>query len=375
MFLDAWQNKTLAYDLAQYPWHNWILELIQEIEPAVDDLSRYHLIVPAERIVRTTAHVQKSFSRPEFMQRFDGFAEQYLASLISHEEYMIKRQATLNLVVPDQQKLGRLLPWHQGVWYNNGRGQRTVWMALTNCFDSNSMWVLDHDESCRISKDTILQQWNQEQFENACLESARPCNIVPGQCHLFHQEIMHGNINNTTEVTRMSIDWHVLIKGQEHGRRLPGGFFRFPGDHAQAHIRTLKPRTGFVGYVGNNTDYDRGIPQFLQRTLMDQYCQEAKIGTNCWQFENEYLTWMPILEHLIHQQVPGIVMTSIYSLPDDPQRRQHIMRLALESGVELHFANEYIQLTSQRDSDLIERYRTFAVACSGPHSWELGHQS
>ena len=368
--LEHWENRTLDYDLERYPWPQWVLEVIQEVEPKVQDLSRFHEVVAAERIVTVTAHTQRAFSRPTFMQRFDAFSEEYGQPLIDGKSYMIKRQATLNVVIPNQQSMGRLLPFHSGVWYCDGRGQRTIWCALTPCFGTNSMWVVDTEPSRRISRDTIANQWNQAQFELASLEHARPVEIEPGQCHLFQQEIIHGNVNNLTGVTRMAIDWNLLIEGEEYRKRLPGGFFRLPGDHRQAEWDSAVARSGLVEYTGNNTRYDRGIPQLLQRMSMDQYCRERNIGINCVQFENEYLTWMPILEKLIRDGVPGIVMGSIWSLPDADQRRREILELALATGTEMHFVNEYLVLQDRSDLDLIETYRTFAVESAGAHSWE-----
>lgn len=369
--LNNWENQTLDYDHSRYPWARWVLEVIQEVQPSVQDLEDFHKTVDPTQIFSTTLHVQKAFGRREFMQRFDAFAEEYGQPLIDHQPYMLKRQATLNLVVPNQKSLGRLLPFHQGVWYANGRGQRTIWLALTRCFGSNSMWVLDTETSRNISRDMIQNQWDQQRFENECMRHAWPVEIGPGQCHLFHQEIMHGNVNNQTDITRMSIDWHLLVKGGEYGKRLPGGFFRFPGDHGQSDTRELVNKVDFVEYLGNNTEYDKGIPPHLQRMVMDEYCRLRQITINYAQSENEYLSWMPVLEHTIKSKVPGIVMNSIYSLPDHIPTRQRLMKLALDLGVEMHFANEYLVLRSPKEFDLIERYRQFAVAHSGPHSWEI----
>jgi sporadic carbohydrate cluster protein (TIGR04323 family) len=304
------------------------------------------------------------------MERFDAFAREYGTSLVGGADYLIKRQATLNLVVPNQKTLGRLLPFHQGVWYANGRGQRTIWLALTPCFGNNSMWVVDHKNSCQISKDTLENKWSQHQFEEACLQHAAPVVIQPGQCHLFHQEILHGNVNNDTGVTRMSIDWHLLIRGGEFGNRLPGGFFRFPGDYAQSEKSDKIKYFEFIQYVGNNTEYDAQIPIPYQRLCMNDYCKQYGIQLNGTQFENAYLKWLPILESLILDRVSGIVMTSIYSLPDDNHRREYLMRLALKNNVKIHFANEYCRLETEKDLQLIQDYRAFAVKSAGPHYWE-----
>jgi hypothetical protein len=58
-------------------------------------------------------------------------------------------------------------------------------------------------------------------------------------------------------------------------------------------------------------------------------------------------------------------------LTDDVQRRLEILNLALDLGVELHFANELVSLKSRADLDKIETYLNFAVAKSGPHVWEI----
>jgi hypothetical protein len=60
----------------------------------------------------------------------------------------------------------------------------------------------------------------------------------------------------------------------------------------------------------------------------------------------------------------------MYSLTDDQERRRELMQLALDLGVELHFANELTSLKSQRDFDRIETYLNFAVRKSGPYIWE-----
>ena len=82
-------------------------------------------------------------------------------------------------------------------------------MPLTPAYDTNSMYVVDHDESKHICKETIENCLTQEQFEELCMEEARPVELEPGQAHLFHQEHLHGNVNNTTGQTRLAIDWHL----------------------------------------------------------------------------------------------------------------------------------------------------------------------
>lgn len=366
-----WENTTLNYDLTRYAWPSWILEIIQELYPELEHLEDFHNTVDPKDISKVTEYVQKSFARREWQRRFDDFASEYIAPLIeTPDQYLIKRQPTLNLVIPNQEQHRRRLPFHQGIFYNNGRGQRTIWMALTKCEGTNSMWIADLDPSRDITRQTIQNRWDLEKFESECIKISRPVEIAPGQCHLFHQEHIHGNVNNTTGYTRMSIDWHVLIKNGEYGRRMPGGFFREPGDFQQSEDLDYS-HAMVVPYVNNNSEYDKHIPFHYQRLLMDAYCKSIKAKHQGYQFENEYLHWLPILEHYIKQKPDVIVMNSIYSLPDDHDRSRYLIDLAISLGVELHFANELCIIKDTNDLGRIDRYRNFGVPTQGPMSWQI----
>ena len=118
-----------------------------------------------------------------------------------------------------------------------------------------------------------------------CVQHARPVNLNPGQAHLFHQEHIHGNVNNTTGKCRLAIDWHLLPKGEPHGRRLPGGFFKLPGDYGE--VQDVPKDGRYVGYVGNNTKFDYKIPQRFQRSIIDEYCAEIGIRMQRKKFEDQ----------------------------------------------------------------------------------------
>ena len=82
------------------------------------------------------------------------------------------------------------------------------------------------------------------------------------------------------------------------------------------------------------------------------------------------MDWQPGLEHYIKERPDGIVLCSMYCLTDDVQRRRELFQLAIDLGVELHFANELCSLKSSDDLEKIETYLNFAVAKKGLHVWE-----
>jgi len=363
-YIDNWDNKTLNYDLERYDFSSWVYDVIKEDFKNVTSLDTIHTVVPPDQLVKITDKVQKSFASEAFSKMIDDFAEEYIKPLINNKNYLIKRFPTLNLVVPDQEKLGRRLHFHQGIFYNNGRGQGTIWMPLTKCFDSNSMWIVDYESSVNITKKIIDNQFSQKDFEQMCLEKAFPVTLSPGQAHLFHQEHIHGNVNNKTGVTRMAIDWHILVEGEEFNGRYPGGFFRLPKDYKQEKVKTQNAAI----YLSNNSNFDKHIPLHIQRNYIVDYCTQNEIQYSGYVFENEHLKHQPILEDLILNN-QNLIMLSIHSLPDDEDVRNRYLRLAIDNKIDIIFVNELINISKDTLSKIIT-YHSFGSKQKGKHSWE-----
>ena len=70
---------------------------------------------------------------------------------------------------------------------------------------------------------------------------------------------------------------------------------------------------------------------------------------------------MPILEHYIDQQPTGIVMNSIYSLPDSVARRNELIDKALAKNVIIIFANELIVVKIKKDVEKIKEYFNYYI--------------
>jgi sporadic carbohydrate cluster protein (TIGR04323 family) len=303
------------------------------------------------------------------MERFDEFAASIVPQRISNKRYLIQRQGTLRVVIPNQATVGRRLAFHQGIFVGNGRGCRTIWTPFTKAEKTNTMWMLDLDISREITKKVLAEKWSLEKLEEESLKHAWPVTLNPGQSHLFFQEQIHGNVNNEEGYTRVSMDMRILIEGEEWGRRLPGGFMRLPGDYEIAEVMDYTGKS-FITYAGWNSKFSKDIPLPMQRAIIEPYCVKNKINYTSYEFENEHLDWQPGLEYYIKERPDGIVLCSMYCLTDDAERRNELLELALDRGVELHFANELISLKNKNDLERIQTYLNFAVPKKGPYIWE-----
>ena len=366
---EHWNNSVVDYDLEKYNWPAWALSVIQEVAPQVKELETMHTVLNPSEIVRVGQHVQNACTRIDFMKRFDEFAASIVPQRIQNKRYLIQRQGTLRVVIPNQAKVGRRLAFHQGIFVGNGRGCRTIWTPFTRAEKTNTMWMLDLDISREITKKVLAEKWSMEKFEEESLKHAWPVTLQPGQSHLFFQEHIHGNVNNDEGYTRVSMDMRILIEGEEWGRRMPGGFMRLPGDYEVAKTMDYTGKS-FITYAGWNSKFSKDIPLPMQRAIIEPYCVKNKIAYTSYEFENEHMDWQPGLEFYIKERPDGIVLCSIYCLTDDVARRSELLKLAVDTGVELHFANELLSLKTQEDLEKIETYLNFAVAKKGLHVWE-----
>lgn len=347
-----WDNQTLDYDLEKHNWPAYWLAVAKEKFPQIESLETVHKTLTPQELSVLGKHCQAQFDTEELQKRIDDYYSDYVPELVD-QDFMVQRFFTVRIVIPNQADAGRLLAFHQGIWVGNGLGLRTVWTPFTECYGSNSMQIMDWQTSEALTKQAYREQWSYDHLQEESLKHCVPVTLKPGQAHLFQQHHIHGNVNNDTDITRWSMDGRILPKGGHYHRKLPGGYFRFLGERDDT--RLIDTDKKWVTYAGWNTEFSGPIPLPMQRAIIDQYCTKNNIRINDYLFENEYLDWLPGLEkYITGYNVDGIVLTSIYCLPKDPFRRQRLMQLAVENGVELHFANEVCRVATTADIEHIQ---------------------
>ena len=102
---EHWDNQVVDYDLEKYNWPAWALGVIQEVAPQVKELETLHEVLTPVEIVRVSQHVQNACTRIDFMKRFDEFAASIVPQRIQNKQYLIQRQGTLRVVIPNQAKI------------------------------------------------------------------------------------------------------------------------------------------------------------------------------------------------------------------------------------------------------------------------------
>lgn len=355
-----WDNKTVNYDLQEHNWPKYWLEKAKDIFPQIKSLEKVHEVLTPSQIVQLSSQLQKLCSTEEFIDKIDSYYNAIVPERIEADDWMIQRYFTVRIVIPNQAKTGRLLQFHKDEWTGNGLGILTLWTPITEAYGTNSMQIMNTQDSTYITEKCYKEKWSFNKLQQEAQPKCKPVTLKPGQAHLFQQNHIHGNVNNETEITRWSMDGRILPKGGLYHRKLPGGYFRFIGE--KQDTRAIDPSKKFISYAGWNNTWSGGIPLPMQRATINEYCKANNIQINDYQFENEFLDWYPALEQFITSyNIDAIVLCSIYSLPEDITRTKQILQSAVNNNVELHFANELCTVREEQDIYHIERILGFRI--------------
>ena len=103
------------YDVKQYPLAGIALKSVQKYYPDVKDLSLLHEHVPTKKIGELAKIIGKDLADGCFYVIFDELIKDH----ISLGEILVQRFGNIRINIPNQDKDGTVLPFHQGQWVGN----------------------------------------------------------------------------------------------------------------------------------------------------------------------------------------------------------------------------------------------------------------
>jgi hypothetical protein len=163
--------------------------------------------------------------------------------------------------------------WHSDFLPGHSEFERNVWLALTPCEGSNSLWIAPSSETSRLhallTNGASLCQFQREAMSLAkAIESNGPALIQ------FCCRDIHGSIPNMTPNARVSFDIRSLPTGVREGVKRRGTYFR-PG---WLPAVSKKP-PGLIGKsVTTVASLDCGCPVYLQQRIMQEFFPQVGDG-------------------------------------------------------------------------------------------------
>ena len=358
-----WDHKVVNYELEKFPWTERILSVVQEIRPHCDKLEYLHEHFGRTEIVPLRKKIEKYVRSKEFSQWIDEYFDSIIGDSLG--EYLIQATPTLNFVLPDQQRQGSLLTFHTGhlTAYNNG--MYTIWTPLSPVYGSNSMQIVSWEDSKKITFYMLRDKLSLAEIQRRCEKKSSPVEIEfgetrPGQAWLFNQGHWHGNINNTTGISRVSLDCRAMTKGTDYGFRNPGSYFRFRGTVVDLPQGIEISRRWIVFNDPAASEYMGTMPFYIARTFIENYADKLGINPVGWHNEYTFTDWNPHLEFFINDtEVQGIVLLSFHGLSSSINRRMELFELCMDKDIHVLFCDENFLLDSREGLDYIRKCLEF----------------
>ena len=142
--------------------------------------------------------------RPNVTTEYYSMFEEPLSKLIGSE---LACQNKINLSIQMPNDATSILALHTDTIAGQSKFEVVCWLPLTSAFDSNAMYVFSLDDSQEMAMqmpkyqekgmDSLLKDWKHK---------ATFIEIEPGQAVIFSSNLMHGNLLNETDRTRISLN-------------------------------------------------------------------------------------------------------------------------------------------------------------------------
>lgn len=119
-------------------------------------------------------------------------------------DLLIQSKINLSIQIPEDKT--SLLKVHSDCWSADSPFQKNIWIPLTNAFDTNSMFILNKTKTLKHLR--YLEK-KKKLILPKIVKSNDFIKIKFGQYLIFNPAILHGNVVNKTNKTRISLNVRV----------------------------------------------------------------------------------------------------------------------------------------------------------------------
>ena len=162
-------------------------------------------------------------SDKKFRKSYFEIAKQIIFSIIGNELAM---QNNINLSIQMPKDQSSLLPLHSDTWSGDSPFEIVLWLPLVNCYSTKSMFILKQNKSEKFQKYFSNKKLKlSSQLEKKFKKDLVFLNIKFGQFLIFNQNLPHGNVVNSTNETRVSLNCRFKGLFTPYAQKKLGSFF------------------------------------------------------------------------------------------------------------------------------------------------------
>jgi len=221
------------------------------------------------------------------------------------------------------------------------------------------MQVVSREDSGKLTREFMSQKLSMAEMQIRCSKVSYPVEIQSGQAWLFDQDHWHGNINNTTGVTRIGLDIRAMKKYCRYGYRKPGSYFRFPGDTVE--VPKVDTDRRWIIFNDPSGNYIGNMPFYIARSFIENYADRLGIKPVGWHNEYTMTDWNPHLEFFMNEtEVQGIALLSMHGLSSPINRRMELFESCVDKDIHVLFCDENFLLDSRKGLGYIKKCLEFS---------------
>jgi sporadic carbohydrate cluster 2OG-Fe(II) oxygenase len=158
-----------------------------------------------------------------FKKEFLKVAQKMLSNIVGNELAM-QNNINLSIQIPNDES--SLLPIHSDTWSGDSPFETVLWLPMVNCYKTKSMFILDAKKMNKFNK--TFKNKKIKTISDLYKKFKKDLNFIKinyGNYLLFNQNIPHGNLINTTNETRISLNCRFKGLFTPYSQKELGSFF------------------------------------------------------------------------------------------------------------------------------------------------------
>lgn len=190
----------------------------------ISDLNKIHKFIDKKNVNEFRLEILNYMAKDKnFRYHYFNLARNSLYALVGNELVM---QKAINLSIQLPMDNSSLLPIHSDVWSGDSEFEINIWLPLVNCYDSKSMYILEQKNYEYFLKGMKKKVSDSEKIFQKIKNKLKWIDIKYGNFLIFNQCLPHGNVVNTTNETRWSMNCRFKNLFSPYGDKKIGEFFR-----------------------------------------------------------------------------------------------------------------------------------------------------
>jgi len=232
------QNWYLIFDLEKESYQKINNSLINEVCKLKDfsqplELNKLHENLTIEDLNPLRVELIKNINLSKDFKKNIIKTSMSKLDLLIGNELAIQKKANLSIQLPNDDT--SLLPIHSDVWAGNSPYELVLWIPFCDVFETKSFFLINKEKSIELNRQISLDSKKDlKSLREENIESVIWPEVKKGQAILFSHSLLHGNIKNQTDETRVSLNMRIKSLLSPYSTKGLGDFFE---------IYNVKPAT------------------------------------------------------------------------------------------------------------------------------------